>query len=121
LRRVFPAITSPERLATIGCCQEKRRIEAATCSTAGSLILGLAGERKTFSIGTNSTAREADDTPTPFAPEAGGSPGRAWSWWHWGQRPWIWVPRKFGEARERAERRARRSYVQVAWKPECMI
>ena len=34
-----------EGLATIGCCQPKRRREAATCGTASSLSRGLAGEQ----------------------------------------------------------------------------
>jgi hypothetical protein len=43
--RVLPATTSPLRFATMGCCQPKRRREAATCGTAASLIRGLAGEQ----------------------------------------------------------------------------
>jgi hypothetical protein len=51
----LPAITSPERRATIGCCQPKRRRLAATWGMAASLRRGLVGEQKSWEIGTVST------------------------------------------------------------------
>jgi hypothetical protein len=54
----LPAITSPLRRATIGCCQPKRRIDAATWGTAASLRRGLVGEQKSWEIGTISTGGE---------------------------------------------------------------
>jgi hypothetical protein len=45
LSRVLPAITSPVRRATIGCCQPNRRMLAATWGTAASLRRGLVGEQ----------------------------------------------------------------------------
>jgi hypothetical protein len=47
------------RRATIGCCQPKRRIDAATWGTAASLRRGLVGEQKSWEIGTISTGGEA--------------------------------------------------------------
>ena len=43
--RVLPATTSPQRRATMGCCQTNRRRDAATCGTAWSFRRGLAGEQ----------------------------------------------------------------------------
>src|SRR5690349_11160728 len=60
LSRVLPAITSPVRRATIGCCQPKRRSEAATWGTAASLRRGLVGEQNSREIGTISTGGGAD-------------------------------------------------------------
>jgi hypothetical protein len=48
--RVLPATTSPLRRATMGCCQPKRRMLAATWGTAASLRRGLVGEQNRRSI-----------------------------------------------------------------------
>jgi hypothetical protein len=48
-------MTSRLGLATMGCCQPKRRREAATGSTALSLTLGFAGLRYTRLSATHST------------------------------------------------------------------
>jgi hypothetical protein len=47
-------MTSPEGFATIGWRNPKRRIDAATCGTAGSFSRGFAGEQNNRSIATHS-------------------------------------------------------------------
>src|SRR5262245_3316883 len=52
-------MTSPERLATIGCCHPTRRMDATTCGTAALFSLGLLGVQYRRSIGIHATVRSA--------------------------------------------------------------
>ena len=77
---VFPATEPSLGFMTIGCRKPKRRIDAATCGTAGSFLRGFAGEQKRRSIGTVSTVSFVVVSKRVVLHREPGLEGGAWDW-----------------------------------------